>query len=396
MNMRPIARLPLLPGAARPTGARGKKSRRCVGILAAAMLTAIAPGCSHNAADEGSGGSARAQVTLTRVARADISRVVTLTGNAGALPNQDVRVSALVAGRVAALNVAEGDRVEIGEVLAKLDDRPYRDQLQQAQAADQQAKASLQNAQLAFQRNQDLFNRGIAARKDMEDAQTQQSVAAGGLRQAEAALELAHLQVARAQILSPLNGEVAKRFVSVGEQVDGTAAQPIVEVANLREVELLAGAPAMYLAKMHVGEPVDVTSQAVPGKAFPGRVVAISPAVDPATGLGQVRIRVPNSGRSLRLGILLSADISLQTDAHALVVPPAAIYRNEAGEPRVFVVNGDAATAVRVKLGIETKDRTELLSGVKEADTVILTGGYGLGDQAKIQVQSSTESPSQQ
>jgi membrane fusion protein (multidrug efflux system) len=366
-------------------------------LLGVAILTAAMAGCSHNAADESSGAaSARAEVTLARVARADISRVVTLTGTAGAPLNQDVRVSALVAGRIVDLKVAEGDRVAIGELLAKLDDLPYRDQLQQAEAAEQQAKASSENAQLAFQRNEDLFNRGIAARKDMEDARTQQSVAAAALRQAEAALELAHLQVARTRILSPLNGEVVKRFVSVGEQVDGTGTQPIVEVANLREVEFLGNAPAMYLAKMHPGDLVEVTSQSMPGEKFPGRVVAISPAVDPVTGLGLVRIRVPNPGGVLRIGVYLNADIPIETHAHALVVPPAAVYRNEAGEPRVFVVSGDTASAVPVKLGIETKDRTELLSGVKEADTVILTGGYGLGDQAKIQVQSPSESPSQQ
>jgi len=367
-------------------------------LLGAAILTAAMAGCSHNAADDESGAaaSATAEVTLARVARADISQVVTLTGTAGAPLNQDVRVSALVAGRIVDLKVAEGDRVAIGELLAKLDDLPYRDQLQQAEAAAQQAKASWENAQLAFQRNEDLFNRGIAARKDMEDTRTQQSVAAAALRQAEAALELAHLQVTRTRILSPLNGEVVKRFVSVGEQVDGTAAQPIVEVANLREVEFLGNAPAMYLAKMRPGDLVEVTSQSMPGENFPGRVVAISPAVDPVTGLGLVRIRVPNPGGALRMGVYLSADIPIETHAHALVVPPAAIYRNEAGEPRVFVVNGDTAMAVPVKLGIETKDRIELLSGVKEADTVILTGGYGLGNQAKIQVQSPSESPSQQ
>ncbi|MGA8365937.1 MAG: efflux RND transporter periplasmic adaptor subunit [Candidatus Acidiferrales bacterium] len=367
-------------------------------LLGAAILTAAMAGCSHNAADDESGAaaSARAEVTLTRVARADISRVVTLTGTAGALLNQDVRVSALVAGRIVDLKVAEGDRVAIGELLAKLDDLPYRDQLQQAEAAAQQAKASWENAQLAFQRNEDLFNRGIAARKDMEDARTEQSVAAAALRQAEAALELAHLQVARTRILSPLNGEVVKRFVSVGEQVDGTGTQPIVEVANLRDVEFLGNAPAMYLAKMHPGDLVEVTSQSMPGENFPGRVVAISPAVDPVTGLGLVRIRVPNPGGVLRMGVYLSADIPIETHAHALVVPPEAIYRNEAGEPRVFIVNGDTAMAVPVKLGIETKDRIELLSGVKEADTVILRGGYGLGDQAKIQVQSRSESPSEQ
>jgi RND family efflux transporter MFP subunit len=361
-------------------------------VLVVAMLSASA-GCSHKATSEdeeegatGPSTTVRAEVTLTRVARADISQSLLLTGTAAAPLNQDVRVSSLVPGRIAELRVAEGDRVQVGELLARLDDRPYRDQVQQAEATGQQAQANLENAKLARARNEDLFNRGIAARKDLEDARTQESVAAATFRQAQAGLELAHLQLSRTRILSPLNGEVAKRFVSVGEQVDGTAAQPIVEVANLREVEFLGNAPAMYLGKMHRGGPVDVTTEAVPGKIFPGQVAAISPAVDPATGAGLVRIRVPNSAGLLRLGLFLGAQISIETHPHALCVPPEAIYRDEKSEPRVFVVNQDSATAVPVKTGIETRELVELLSGVKEGDTVIRTGGYGLADKARVQV----------
>src|SRR5208282_2259322 len=136
-----------------------------------------------------------------------------LTGTAAALPNQDVRVSALVSGRIAGLTVAEGDTVKVGQILAKLDDRSYRDQLKQAEAAVQQAKANLDNANLSRARNEDLFQRGIVARKDLEDARTQESVANATLQQAEASVELARLQVARSEIASPINGVVAKRFV---------------------------------------------------------------------------------------------------------------------------------------------------------------------------------------
>ena len=355
-----------------------------------AMLGALANGaCSHKLTEEASESSAVAQVTLTRVVRADISQTLSLTGTAAAPLNQDVRVSALVPGRVAELSVAEGDTVKVGQVLARLDDRTYRDQLQQAEAALAQAKANLDNAKLARTRNEDLFQRGIVARKDLEDSRTQESVAAASLQQAEAAMELARLQVTRSEITSPLDGVVAKRFVSAGEQVDGTAAQPIVEVANLREVEFLGNAPAMYLAKMRAGEAVTVTTEAAPGREFSGRVVAVSPSVDPATGVGFVRIRVPNPGGLLRLGIFLKADVPVDTHLRALTVPPESIYRDEGGQPRIFLVNQGSATAVPVKLGIETKDRVELADagGAKEGDNIILSGGYGLGDKAEVQTQ---------
>jgi RND family efflux transporter MFP subunit len=233
-----------------------------------------------------------------------------------------------------------------------------------------------------------LVERGIAARKDLEDARTQESVAAATLRQSEAALELARLQISRAQILSPLNGMVAKRFVSVGEQVDGTSAQPVVEVANLGEVELIGNLPASYMGRIHAGETLSITSETLPGKTLSGRVVAISPAVDPATNLGAVRIRIANSAHLLRLGMFLTAQVAVATHKNALVVPPQAIYRNEKGEPQVYRVVQDNATAAPVTLGIETQNGVELLSGVNEGDTIILTGGYGLSEKAKIKAKS--------
>jgi RND family efflux transporter MFP subunit len=369
------------------------RRNRIAFLLTNTALVALAAGaCSHKGADRddaSSTSSVTAQVTLTRVVRADISRTFALTGTAAALPNKDVRISALVPGRVAELKAAEGDVLKQSQVLARLDDRTYREQLQQAEAAEQQAQANLENAKLSQTRNLDLFQRGIAARKDLEDAQTQASVAAAALKQAEAALEIARLNLARCEIVSPLSGIIAKRFVNVGEQVDGTAAQPIVEVADLQEVEFLGNAPAAYLAKMHPGESVDVTTQAVPGQKFPGRVIATSPSVDPATGVGFVRIRIGNPHEVLRLGMFLSAEISVETRRQVLLVPAQALYRDEEGQPRVFLVRQDSATAVPVKLGIETADRAELAQadGVKEGDNIILSGGYGLGDKAKVQVQ---------
>ncbi|HET7841288.1 MAG TPA: efflux RND transporter periplasmic adaptor subunit [Terriglobia bacterium] len=363
-------------------------------IIWVALVSAIIgwAGCSKkSASDEGEspdkGADTIAEVTLTHVTRADISAMLAVTGTISALPNQDVKVSSLVPGRVARLNVTEGDYVRQGEVLAAIEDRPYQDQLRQAEAAVAQAKANLENAKLNRDRNETLFQRGIAARKDVEDARTQVTVNEAALSQAEAQASLARLQISRAQVVSPLAGVVVKRFVSDGEQVDGTAAQPIFEVANLHPAELFANVPADYLGRIHTGQTLPISTDAFPGKVFSGRVVAISPAVDASTNVGLVRIRIENREGLLRLGIFLSASIPLETHPKALVVPPQAVYRDEQGEPRVFQVEGRDATAVPVKLGIENADKVELLSGVKEGDTVILAGGYGLGDKAKIKVQ---------
>jgi RND family efflux transporter MFP subunit len=368
---------------------RGIKLLSAISLSAAMAAALLGAGCSKKGDDDESSNApaAPAQVTVTQVTRSDISQILQITGTVAAVPNRDVKVSALVAGHITEMNVAEGDRVTDGEIIARLDDRTYRDQLTQAQATEAQAQANFDNAKLNAARNQDLVQRGIAARKDLEDAQTELSVTQAALRQAQAAVSTAQLQLTRTEVKSPINGLVVKKFVSGGEQVDGTAATPIAEIADLGEVEVLANVPPSDLPHLRIGEAVQLASATLAGQKFTGHVIAISPAVDPQTNTGSARIRVPNPSGELRLGMFLATQIPAQTVKQALTVPAQSIYRDEDGNPRVFVVSGDTATSTPVTLGIQTSDRVQIASGVKQGDTIILTGGYGLGDKSKIEIQ---------
>jgi multidrug efflux pump subunit AcrA (membrane-fusion protein) len=88
----------------------------------------------------------------------------------------------------------------------------------------------------------------------------------------------------------------------------------------------------------------------------------------------------------------LSAKITIETHTKVLTVPPQSIYKNQEGKARVFKVDGENATALEVELGIETQDRAEILGGVKEGDKIVLTGGYGLEDKAKVKVRDAPKS----
>jgi RND family efflux transporter MFP subunit len=367
------------------------KTKTWLAALCAIAILAAACSRSSGGGDAGSAEPPAAvpEVTVTKVVRADVSRVLTLPAVVAAVPNQDVKISAQVAGRVAELSVAEGDPVNAGQIVARLEEGPLRDAVQHAEAAAAEARANLENAKLSLARNQDLLNRGIAARKDLEDARTAEQVAEATVEQAEADLSTAQLQLKRAQIASPLSGMVVKRFVSVGEQVDGTAGQPLIEVANLAEVDLNASVPPEELSKVRVGETISFTTGVFPDKKFAGRVVAIAATVDPATNTAQIRLRVANPDGLLRLGMNLSAEIAVETHAKALVVPAPSIYLDSEGQPRVFIVEGTAAKGTPVKVGIETPQQVELLSGAAEGVTVIVDGGYGLEDEAKVSVKSA-------
>jgi RND family efflux transporter MFP subunit len=318
-----------------------------------------------------------------RVVRRSLPEELVLRGTITAVPNEDVKVSALVAGRVNVVTIAEGDAVNRGQIIAELDPRPVDDQRRQATAAVEQAKAQLENARLNLQRNQQLFERGIAAGKEVEDARAQLAAAQSAVEQAAAALSTADRNVERAVVRSPIAGQVVKRMVSVGEQVDGTAAQPIAEIANTDRVELAANVPAEYLGRVKVGQRATVTTSAFAGRSFSGAVLAIAPSVDPATNAGLVRVRVTNVNRSLKVGMFAEASIHLGEHADALVVPPSAIVRNTDGT-FVYVVTGDTAQRTAVVTGLEQPDGVEITSGLAEGQSVLASSVYGLGDKAKL------------
>jgi RND family efflux transporter MFP subunit len=326
------------------------------------------------------------EVTIATVRRGKLAQDLLVSGNLAALPNRDAKVAALVPGRIKSLLVVEGTRVSADQPIAELDSTSLREQLRQAEAAVAQAKANVENARLSEARNEGLLQRGIAARKEVEDARTQLAVNEANLQQAEAGLSAARTQLARAMIRAPFTGTVVKRFVGVGEQVDGSANQPIAEVADVDALELLGTVPSSRLAEIRTGNEFEFQTDQVPEAQFKARIVAVLPAVDPATNNGTVRIRVANPKHLLKFGMFVSLDLPLNENKDRLVVPRQAIYPDESGEPHVYKVEGDEAESVPIKLGIQTKDESEILSGVQEGDKVILAGGYGLAEKSKVRI----------
>jgi RND family efflux transporter MFP subunit len=353
--------------------------------LALASPLAVA-GCHRGASDEEEIASAEVP-TITaqtaRVERRDLVDWLVARGPVTARPNEDVKVAPQVAGRVVQMKVAEGDRVRAGQLLALLETRPLEDQRHAASAALQQAKAGLDAADSNLNRTEALFQKGIAAGKEVEDARAQRAAADAALAQAQAGLDSALRQLSRAHVTSPIDGQVVKRFVGVGEQVDGTAAQPVVEVANVEQVEVAAQVPAEHLGRVRDGMSAEVASDAQSGRTFEGRVVGIAPAIDQGTNTALVRVAVANPERLLKVGMFAEARIALETKKGALAVPPGAIARGEQGTA-VYVVSGDLATRTPVKTGLETKDAVEVLSGVGQGQTVLISAVHGLGEKAKL------------
>jgi RND family efflux transporter MFP subunit len=364
-----------------------RSSRTKLPTLVAAALAAALSGasCTRSPGDEEIASPEVPTISAETgvVARRDLVEALLVRGAITAPPNEDVKVGSQVPGRVVAMSVAEGDSVRAGQVVAEIETPPLEDQQRQARAGLSGARASLENARLNMVRSERLFERGIAAGKEVEDARTQLAAAETGLEQAQAGLATADRQLRRAVVTSPIAGQVVRRFVGVGEQVDGTPAQPLLEVANVERVEVAARVAADQLGRVRAGQTASVSSDAWPERTFDGAVVALAPAVDPATNTGLVRVRVPNPERLLKVGMFAQVRIGLQLKKGVLVVPPSALSRGDEGAA-VYVVAGQEAVRTPVKVGLETLEAVELLSGVKEGQQVLVSGVHGLGERAKL------------
>jgi RND family efflux transporter MFP subunit len=168
--------------------------------------------------------------------------------------------------------------------------------------------------------------------------------------------------------------------------VDGTAAQPVVEVASVDSLELLGTVPAPRLNSIKVGEDFSFQTEEIPGTTFKASVGAVLPAVDPATNNGTVRIRITNTKHLLKVGEYLSVALPMRENGTQLVVPKQSVYPDESGEPHVYRVSGNEAESVAVQLGVQTSDSAEVLSGLTDGDTVIVNGGYGLPEKVTVRI----------
>jgi RND family efflux transporter MFP subunit len=352
-------------------------------VLAAALIASIACGRKGEEEKDEPAAVPTINAETAMVTRRTLVEEVTVRGAVTARPNEDVKVSALVPGRVTTLSVAEGDSVRQGQVVASIDRRPFEEQRRQAAAAVEQANAQIENAKANLDRMTQLFTKGIAAGKEVEDAKTQMASATAAREQSTAALNTVNLQIERTDVRSPIAGQVVKRMVSVGEQVDGTASQPIVQIANVDRVELAANVPAEYLVRVKLNQHAVVTTAALPGVEMMGAVIAIAPSIDPATNTALTRIGIGNAERQLKVGMFAEARLQLAEHPNVLVVPPPAVVKNDEGT-FVYVVTSNTAQRTPVMIGLEMPSGVEIKSGVNEGQTVLTSSVYGLGEKATL------------
>lgn len=347
-------------------------------ILAAVFACA----CSKQPAEEVESETV-VPVTTVAATTGTIRATVTVTGLVTAAPDADQLVVAPQPARIAEIPKAEGDRVQAGDVLVRFEIPEFVADVASKRAEVTRAQARLQNARAAQTRAHDLFDRGVAARKEMEDADRELADAGAGVTEAQATLGASESSASRSTVRARFSGVIAKRLHNPGDLVEAAASDPVMRLVDPRRLEVTASVPIPDVPHIVVGAAGELRGSAG-ADPIALKVISRPAAVDPGTASVPIRLAfaVPDVAP---IGTPVQVTINAEEHKNVVLVPSVAVLR-EADETAVFVVNGDKAERRVVTVGLSDDEHTEIVSGVKSGEPVIVTGQAGLPDGAKISV----------
>jgi RND family efflux transporter MFP subunit len=328
-------------------------------------------------------------VAVDRVRREDVTQ--DLVCEAELRPFQEIDVHAKVAGYVVTLPVDIGDQVTNGQLLAQLEIPELQDELEGARAAHKRniedvsrCEASYDDAHLVYQRLARVreTDAALVAAQDLDSAHAKDLAAASTLSAAKAQVEVSNAELNRlrtlvdySRITAPFPGVITKRYADTGALIQaGTSSStqtlPVVRLSQNDLLRLSIPLSVSYVSKVHTGDPVEIRVDAM-GVALTGRIARTSGKVDAGTKTMETEVDVPNKDLKLIPGVWAVARLRLDHRDKVLTVPVLAVSREEPYS--VFVVDKESKIEERkIKVGLETAERFEVLDGVRENDLVLV------------------------
>lgn len=355
---------------------------RSHGVRAALCLwVVVGAACGSRSAEEIETTTA-VTVTVARAQRGAIRGVVHATGVVSPAPGADLVVVAPEPARVAAIPFASGERVKRGDLLVRFEIPAAAADVQKQQAEVARTEAGLETAKAAQTRARELFDRGVAARKEVEEADRGVADAAAALAQANAALNAAHTVEGRATVRATFDGVVAKRYHNPGDVVDPAATDPVLRVVDPDHLEVVAAVPLSDASRVRLGAPGRIVNAPTGTAEVDVSVKSRPTAVEPGTATVPVRLGFARP-IAIPVGTPVQVDIAAEEHRDVVVVPAAAVV-HEGPDAAVFVVSDGKAHRHPVQTGLTDGANVEIVSGITAGDRVIVDGQTGLPDGAPV------------
>lgn len=329
--------------------------------------------------------SAATPVKIFVVKRAEISERLFSTGLIQAW--KEITITPDIGGKIDKIHVEEGDMVRQGQLLAELDTRAFRLQLEQAEAGVVVAEANLEDAKRNMDRMERLNAESAVSEQQYEKIKLLNKAAGAQLQQAGAVLNLAKHNVEVSRMRAPFSGVVASRNAEVGDVINPMMGgffpnEGILTLMDYSRIKLEVEVSQRDATRIEKGQFAQVEVAAFQGRVFSGRVSLVNQTADPQSKKFTVVVVLEN--RDLLLKPNTFGDVTFIVGVHedVLVIPPKAVLEKSF----VFVVQGETVKKVSVTLGFQNQDFVEVISGLKEGDRVISEGNFGLEEGTRIDV----------
>jgi multidrug efflux system membrane fusion protein len=363
-----------------------------------ALIPAIAGACSGEAVQStpqpqgtasGRGGGQAVPVVTATAGRKAMPITISVIGTAEA--SSTVAVRAQITGELTSVAFNEGNDVQKGQLLFSLDKRPLEAALKQAEANLARDMAQAANARSQAQRYEDLANRGIATKEQLETARTSATALDATVGADRAAVENARVQLQYATIYAPIAGRTGALMVHAGNLVRANDATPLVVINQVTPINVSFAIPESrlpdfktYLARGSLL--LDARPPNDTGATSKGKVAFVDNQVDPTTGTIRVKGTFANADRRLWPGQFVNVVVTLTTDPTALVVPTPAVQTGQQGQ-YVFVVKQDQTAELRTVTVARTEgSETVIKDGLAPGETVVTDGHIRLVPGSRVSV----------
>src|SRR5580700_1181788 len=358
----------------------------------AAVLLLVTAGCSRSSVQAAAPAMPAPLVTVVKATAQDVPKYLDEIGRNAAF--ESVTVTPQGGGRIVERHFQDGENLKKGQLLFVVDPRPFKAQLDSAQASLAQAKAALDLAKIQFTRDEEVIGERAISKQDYDTKKNTVDVDQALVEAAQAALETAKLNFEYCYIHSPIDGRAGARLVDVGNVVQANATSllsvqrldPIYANFTITESDLPAVQKQMSsgMLKAAVRLPSETESA-----ARPGRVEFLDNSVQNGSGTVNLRATMSNPDHHFWPGQFVDVKLVLTTEKAAVLIPNQAAQISQQG-PFVYVVKSDDTAELRpVKLGQRQGDDVVVTEGVAASERVVLAGQMLVRPGGKVRVDST-------
>lgn len=363
-----------------------RRRKSSVLLLGAVLIMAILclGGCGKEEAEKEADN--RLTVETAAVTKESIRKEVTYSGTLKGA--DEVIVYPKVAARVVTIHLQEGDRVAKGQVIISLDTSDYDTQLTVAEATLAQAESAYENARINAERIRMLHREGAVSDQQLEQAELGLVQASSALEQARAGVQGARNLLSNCQITSPIEGVVGLIQVNEGDMVSPQV--PVTVVSSTGKLAVKLNVTEGDISFIKVNDPVKVRVSSISDQEFTGRVTSVAAVAHPQFKTFPVEVTLDNPDNLLKSGMIAEVRIGTEGKDGVLTIPRNAVVQKGARHV-VFTVDEESIVhETTIEVGIQNRERVEVVKGLKLGDQVVVKGQTLLHDADKVRVAGGT------